>query len=552
MLPLAQPRWSFPKRNLFVFGLTSGSGKMSAQLNSNSHKLTAHTSMKMQKIKQPSLRIPLGGLAGAALSFALPALAVLQVPPPANRLSEEQQNITEHLRGKVQHIVVIYQENWSFDSLYGQFPGVNGLQNGFDNLPQLEKTNFYASYVYITPQALNGAPDMRFPPLNGQLPLPLIPYDLTKYAGVNDTTGDIIHRFYHEQLQIDNGALEPKLSSMGKFVTWSDNPGLVLSYIDATDLPEGKLAQQYTICDNFFHSAYGGSFLNHQFLVAAAAPSWNQPIPPGFQSSWDPTTHALSDGNLTVDGQYAVNTTQGAQTPHPPTAAAKLLLPINNVDPSQPGYMPTIGNRLDDAGVTWKWYSGGWNDAVAGHAAPLFQYHHQAFGYYAKYAPLLPDGTPNPATTGPQAHLQDEQNFFADAASGQLPSVCFIKPLGPDNEHPGYAALARGQQHVADLVQAIHSNHGLWEQTAIIVTYDENGGRWDHVAPPVMPDGWGLGTRVPTIIISPLSKGGKIDGTQYETVSILKLIERRFGLQPLSARDANPDVKDLTPALNLH
>jgi phospholipase C len=320
--------------------------------------------------------------------------------------------------------------------------------------------------------------------------------------------GDIIHRFYHEQLQIDNGLLEPKIGSMDKFVTWSDNPGLVLSYIDATDLPEGKLAQQYTICDNFFHSAYGGSFLNHQFLVAASAPLWEQPIPSGFQSSWDPTTRTLSDANLTIDGKYAVNTTQGAQTPHPPTAASKLLLPINNVDSSQPDYTPTIGNRLDDAGINWKWYSGGWNNALAGHPDPLFQYHHQAFGYYAKYAPFNPDGTINPATTGPGAHLQDEQNFLSDLANGTLPAVSFIKPLGPDNEHPGYAALQRGQQHVADLVAAVQQSK-FWKDAVIIITYDENGGRWDHVPAPVMPDGWGLGSRVPAIIVSPFTSAAR-------------------------------------------
>src|ERR1051326_3482261 len=170
-------------------------------------------------------------------------------------------------------------------------------------------------------------------------------------------TGDIIHPFYHERLQIDNGLLEPKIGSMDKFVTWSDNPGLVLSYIDATDLPEGELARQYTICDNFFHSAYGGSFLNHHFFVAATAPLWEQPIPTGFQSSWDPMTETLSDANLTIDGKYAVNTTQGAQTPHAPTAMNKLMLPINNIDPSQADYTPTIGNRLDDARVSWTWYS---------------------------------------------------------------------------------------------------------------------------------------------------------------------------------------------------
>ena len=109
----------------------------------------------------------------------------------------------------------------------------------------------------------------------------------------------------------------------------------------------------------------------------------------------------------------------------------------------------------------------------------------------------------------------------------------------------GLADVVTGQQHVAALVTAVQ-NSPMWKNSVIIITYDENGGRWDHVVPPVRPDGWGVGTRVPGIIISPFTKGGLIDSREYETVSILKLIERRFHLSPLSARDANPNVSDLT------
>ena len=166
--------------------------------------------------------------------------------------------------------------------------------------------------------------------------LPLIPYELTKYIPANALTGDIVHRFYHEQLQIDNGVLESNdRNNLDKFVTWSDNPGLVLSYIDATELPEGKLAQQYTLCDNFFHSAYGGSFLNHQWLVAAATPPWTTPIPIGWQSSYDPVKKTLMDNQLTIDGKYAVNTIQPLLAPFSPgTSIAKRLL-INNSDPKK-------------------------------------------------------------------------------------------------------------------------------------------------------------------------------------------------------------------------
>src|SRR5262249_19049261 len=156
-----------------------------------------------------------------------------------------------------------------------------------------------------------------------------------------------------------------------------------------------------------------------------------------------------------------------------------------------PSYQPTIGDRLDAAGVSWRWYAGGWTDALAGHPQvdPFnggFQFHHQAFAYFANFAPFNADGTPNPQTNSllnPNAHLQDEDQFFAGLAAGNLPAVSFIKPVGANNENPGYARLIKGQQHVASVVHAIQ-NSAEWDRTLTIVTYDENGGFWDHVAAP--------------------------------------------------------------------
>jgi phospholipase C len=518
---------------------------------------------------QKLVRAPLKSAASAILSLGLILATTSACPADESQDRKPLSNLKD-----IKHIIVIYQENWSFDSLYGQFPGADGLANGFDTLPQLDRTAMppYSSLIYQTPSPLTGSPlaiDPQFPSVGGklalasnhQLPLPLIPYDFTDYVAGNALTGDIVHRFYHEQLQIDNGALETKNGDLDKFVTWSDNPGLVLSYIDATTLPEGQLAQQYTLCDNFFHSAYGGSFLNHQWLIAAASPPWTAPIPAGWLSSYNSTTKVLADNQLTFDGKYAVNTTQPLLAPFSPgTPTAKRLL-INNTVPSQPGYTPNIGNRLDDAGINWRWYSGGWNDALANNVAAnneLFQFHHQPFAYYTKYAPFLNAPTTdysamtppqlNPNTTGPNAHLQDEQNFFTDVASGALPPVTFVKPLGPNNEHPGYTDVVTGQRHVADLVAAVRKSR-IWRDCVIVITYDENGGRWDHVAPPVRQDGWGVGVRVPAIVISPFARRGGIDSTEYETVSILKLIERRFNLAPLSVRDADPKINDLTHTL---
>ena len=181
---------------------------------------------------------------------------------------------------------------------------------------------------------------------------------------------------------------------------------------------------------------------------------------------------------------------------------------INNVDPSRPDYTPTICDRMDEAGIAWHWYSGGWTEAVAGKPARNFQFHHQPLAYYAKYA-AFPGRRQNAQSSHdrPGRPIQDESQFFIDLAQGKLPAVSIVKPIGELNEHPGYTTLLPGQQHVAEIVHAVQ-NSPLWVDTAIIVTYDDHGGRWDHVPPPKR-DRWGPGSRVPTIIISPLTwRGG--------------------------------------------
>ena len=453
----------------------------------------------------PRTRIVLIGIGLAAASFV--GLAPM--------LHAQSNNLQ-----KLNHVIVIYQENWSFDSLYGRFPGANGIDNAGAAAKQVDKNG--EPYATL-PQPLNtsfnpAVPDPRFP-----ADLPNAPFDTAKFVGPNQTTGDLVHRYYQEQYQIDGG-------KMDKFVAWSDAAGLVMSYYDATNMPEGKLAAQFTLMDNFFHSAFGGSFLNHHFLICACAPSWSN-APANIVAQLDSNGVMTKDGAVTPDG-FVVNTSFTLNSPHPANITDTSLLVPQLTEPN-------IGDRLNDAGVSWKWYSGGWDQALLGHADPLFQFHHQPFAFYANYA----DGTP--AKT---AHLQDELNFYEDLTSGSLPAVSFIKPLGPDNEHPGYTYLTTGQQHVADLVSAVQ-NSPYWADTAIIITYDEHGGRWDHVAPPVV-DRWGPGSRVPAIIVSPFAKKGFIDHTHYETTSILKLIEERWNLPPLTDHDKNSG--DLTTAFDFN
>ncbi|HTE45873.1 MAG TPA: alkaline phosphatase family protein [Gemmatimonadaceae bacterium] len=402
------------------------------------------------------------------------------------------------------HVVVIFLENHSFDNLYGGYPGAEGLDAAGAKIPQIDPTT--------------NQPYAKLPQTDTSIPtdLPNQVFDITKYVP-NDkqTLQDVTHRYYQEQMQINDG-------KMDRFVAYNDaSKGLSFGHYPTADLPLvaflNGISSQVTVCDHFFHSVFGGSFLNHIWLVSAATPVF--PNAPDFMKAQvDKQGKMTKDGILTPDG-YVVNTAFSVNTPHPAIDTA-----TNRYVPSQT--YPTIGDRLSDAGVDWAWYSGGWNDALAGHPDVTFQYHHQPFAYFATFA----DGTPAKAK-----HLKDETDFVTAAKAGTLPPVSFVKPLGINNEHPQYATIKTGEQHTVELIRDIMGSPS-WNDTTIIVTYDENGGFWDHVAPP-KTDSWGPGSRVPAIIISPFAKSG-VDSTSYDTTAILKLIEKRWNLPTLNNRVA--------------
>jgi len=438
--------------------------------------------------------------------------STIVAPPSASSRTVVGRNQNVPGLERLQHVVVIYLENHSFDNLYGEFPGANGLAN----------SNATSLQVDLTGTAFTTLPSISTEPFLATLKN--APFSIEQFipAGTSAITPDLVHRFYQEQVQIDKG-------KMDKYAVVSDAKGLTMGYYHTMTLPLAAEAQAYTLADNFFHGAFGGSFLNHIWLISAQPPVFpNAPANVVAQLDANGLPTAGHDGFVTADG-FDVNTSFTVNNPHPASVPANQLVPNQT--------MSTIGDRLSDAGVSWVWYSGGWNDALAGKADPLFQFHHQPFAYFANYA----DGTPAKAQ-----HLRDEMEFIAAAKNGTLPAVSFVKPLGEVNEHPGYTNVLNGELHTEDLINAVR-NGPDWKNTAIIITYDENGGFWDHVAPPVV-DRWGPGTRVPTLIISPFSRGGHIDHTFYETTSILALIERRWGLKPLSTRDAR--ANDLTNAFN--
>jgi len=427
---------------------------------------------------------------------------------------------------KIKHIIVIYMENRSFDSLYGSFPGADGLANAgtaatqigrkgeqLEKLPPVFDTNTKS-------KTRSSIVDTRFPDA-----LPNAPFKAQLYVKAEETTGDLVHRFFHEQEQIDGG-------KMDKFAAWSDAGALTMSYYDPSQMPLWDYAKRFVLMDHFFHAAFGGSFLNHFWLVCACTPRFeNAPADLIAKLNQDGAIDDDEADNAVTPDFYAVNTLQPKLGPHGANVPQAKLLP--------PQDMPNIGDRLTEKNVTWAWYSGGWADAVKGKPDPLFQFHHQPFAFFAGYA--------NGSDAGKE-HLKDASEFVAGIETGHLPEVSFYKPIGEFNEHPGYSSVAAGERHAADLVKLIE-NSPIWADSLVIITYDENGGLWDHVAPP-KKDRWGPGSRVPTLIISPFAKRGFIDHTEYDTTSILKLIETRYGIAPLASRDGA--AADMTNALDFN
>ncbi len=522
--------------------------------------------------------------------------------------------ISRALRNQVDNIVVIYAENRAFDNLYGNFPGARGLNEVIDRdgrplpsyHPQLDRDG---SVLSALPPTWGGVTSPGVSPVVTQqqsVGLPNAPYSIehgfTAQSQVTLTTAtvtrDLWHRFFEHQMQIDGGKNDG-------YAAWSDAGGLALGHYDYSRSSLYALAREFVLADNFFQGAFGGSFLNHQYLICACAPEYphadiaaakpaiatleqdaNGRYLPRLKTAATPPASALDEpptfaksGDITPlnyfgDGKfYAVNTMQPPYQPsrNKPAAGDASFAYAN---PNNPTTLPpqtrlTIGDELDAKRIDWVWYGGSWNAAVkdgtrppskmreviyapeTARGNPDFQAHHQPFNYYEHFDPAA-----HPEHRA--AHLKDYDDLLADIAAGRLPPVTFYKPQGNLNQHAGYASVADGDAHIAQLVAKLRASP-QWRHMVIVITYDEFGGAWDHVAPP-QGDLLGPGARIPALIISPFAKRATVDHTQYDTESILRLIARRFDLQMLPGmvqRDAGlaahgaPPMGDLTNALDL-
>jgi phospholipase C len=404
-----------------------------------------------------------------------------------------------------------------------------------------------------------------------QLTGPTMPYDAY--------TGDTIHRFYQMWQQEDcNAGQATRLNPSGclndlfpfvniTFSTADNGVGNPMAFFNVEDdVPFlTQLAQQYAMSDNFHQSVMGGTAANHVMLghgdmVFFSDGNGNALTPPANLIA-NPNPKPGTNNNYTIDGNWGscADATQPgaaqvtgylASLPWKvkPNCEPGHYYMINNINP---GFLPngqlapgnvvppstrrTIGDALNEKNITWAYFGGAFKAAVNlanGSTNPVdaigvaycqicnpFQYSKAIMGDPAQRA----------------AHVKDVTDLIDEIGDGTLPAVSFVKPDGLLDGHPQSSKVDLFEAFLKPIFDGLDRNPKLKAKTAVIITFDEGGGYWDSgFLQPL--DFFGDGTRIPLIVVSKYSRGGKVSHTYADHVSVLKFIERNWRLKPLTSR----------------
>ncbi len=355
----------------------------------------------------------------------------------------------------IKHVVFIIQENRSFNNLFMGFPGATTQNYGYDT---------DGNKIALQPEPLSEG------------------WDLDHFS----------HAFFVDC----NGkgkipGTKCKMNGWSKELTGLQAPkNAPYSYVPEAQVdPYWKMAQQYVLADKMFASNLDGSFISHQYVVAAFASR-------GVDAPYGPWGCEGNSGD-----EIATLTNKRVH-------GSPVLACFNN---------PTIGSEADAAGVSWRFYTGGVNDD--GGLWSSYQADQQIY-----YGPDWTNDVINPPS-----------QFLTDVRAGTLANVTWITPLYENSDHPGLSA-GGGPKWVTSVVNAVGKSK-FWKSTAIFIMWDDWGGLFDPVKPPYV-DYDGYGFRVPLIVISPYAKQGHVSEVRYETASVLRFIENNFGLPPMAAADA--------------
>jgi phospholipase C len=458
---------------------------------------------------------------------------------------------------------------------------------------------------------------------NGPFPLEgaNLPYD--SYTG--DTTHRLFEMWQQSDCNISNATRQNPsgcLNDLYPFVitTYTSEPdpfsfpvanevddngggnSMAFYNMQAGDVPVFKsLSDQYSINDNFHQSFMGGTGANHFMLGTGDAIFWTDtkgnPIAPPAAVIANPDPLPGSDNQYTVDVGFNGNFTECADATQPGIKPIRDYLkslpyaPNPNCQPNHyymvnnnnPGFLPTgavdtdgiakgtsvpptnirtIGEALNDKGISWAYYGGAYNAAVNRTNDPTST--DPAVQIGRAYCNICNFESYSNAIMGNAAqraaHIKDTTDFFAAIENSTLPAVSFVKPDGLLDGHPASSKFDLFEAMVRKTIDALNGNPELFASTAFIITLDEGGGFYDsgYIQP---LDFFGDGPRIPLIIVSPFTKGGHVNHTYADHVSILKFIERNWNLQPLTARSRdnfpnpvshpnNPYVPLNSPALS--
>jgi phospholipase C len=445
---------------------------------------------------------------------------------------------------------------------------------------------------------------------NGPFPLKGtdLPYD--SYTG--DTTHRLFEMWQQSDCNIENATRRNPsgcLSDLYPFVITTytnildpfdtppaidDNGGgnsMAFYNMQAGDVPVlKKLADQYTISDNYHQAVIGGTGANHVMLGTGDAIFWsdgngNPTTPPSHIANPDPL--AGTDNVYTVDVGFDGNFTECADPNQPgikPIRDYLRSLPYHPnpncekghyymVNNDSPGFLPdgtidtagigkgasvpptnvrTIGEALNEKNISWAYYGGAYNAAVDLQHNPGSTDPTVLVG--ASYCNICNFESYSTAIMGDPdqraAHIKDATDFFAAIDGNELPSVSYVKPDGLLDGHPASSKFDLFEGMVTKIMDHLKAQPKLMKETAFIITLDEGGGFYDsgYIQP---LDFFGDGPRIPLIVISPYTKGGHVNHSYADHVSILKFIERNWHLKPLTDRSRdnfpNPIVHDDNP-----
>jgi phospholipase C len=396
---------------------------------------------------------------------------------------------------KIQHLIFIVQENHSFDNYFGTYPGANGI--ALDTTIPIDPNQ--TNLGYVRPYHLNVTQPVmiwgdELPPGVSD-PDDLPTSDSTSFHVGNESVEDLSHSWLVAHRAYDNGKMDGFIAAEGSIVT--------MGYYDRSDIPYyWDYADQYVLDDNFFSSMMGPSFPNHIYIASGT----NGPVTKLPPVCLHNSCKWIQNGRIIDD---------------PPSDYDWQGLSLD---------WSTLAEELSNANVPWTWYTGKANPIKPDvwDVLPLFT-------YFQNHPDQLDE------------HVRNTQAFVNAVQNGQLSTVSWIFPGGwspptyptvckgqSTSEHPP-ARSDCGMDYASYLVNQVMESQ-YWHSSAIIITWDDYGGFYDHVPPPQV-DAYGLGFRVPALVVSPWAKHGFVDHTQYELASMLRLAEESFNLPTLGVRD---------------